>query len=193
MKAAEQAKRAAAGRLVLEVGRKSRAGKQGGSRLNGEAQALAKVLALFEEGLLAEEEVELFYGQLKVAEAERQASEARNTEQLRAREKAASDNKGATAALAGASGLAAAAAGIAGAVAMGEASLLTEAGVGLLALGGSGLGALAASREGWVGDAARSTGSFLGKVASDTAEAAVASTVASIEAAPSTLAKAATK
>lgn len=192
MKAAEQARRAAAGRLLLEAGRKSRAGKRG-SRLSGEAQALAKVLALFEEGLLAEEEVELFYGQLKVAEAERQASEVRNTEQLRAKEKVASDNKGAAAALAGASGLAAAAAGIVGTVAMGEASLLTEAGVGLLALGGSGLGALAASREGWLGDAARSTGRFLGKAASDTAEAAVASTVASIEAAPSSLAKAATK
>jgi len=184
--AAEKANRAAVGRKVLEAGRLSRSEKRA---LDGEAQALRKVLALFEDGLLAEDEVELFYSQLKVAERQRKDSQVVSVADQEARERFVEENKGATVALAGAAGLATAAAGIAAVVATGEASVVTEVAVAAFALGGSGLAAFAASREDWLGDVARSAG----KAAEGAADAAAASTVAAIEAVPGTVAKAATK
>ena len=53
------------GRQVLAEGRKSLAEKRAD---NTDTRALAKVLALFEEGLLREEEVDLFYRQMRSAE-----------------------------------------------------------------------------------------------------------------------------
>ena len=60
--ASEQARAEAAGRLVLEAGRKNRAA--GGRTETAEAKALERVLALFEDGLIEETEADIYFKQV---------------------------------------------------------------------------------------------------------------------------------